>query len=118
MSTSAQELQVLSIHIGNENLLGSWFRNTIILFSFAITISTFSRNKYKDHVAILLYFMGITIGVISLYNYLTIYQNIKNQKFDIVSEYTYNLYTMIAVLVVLTMLFIAKFKNKILKYIY
>lgn len=31
-----------------ENLLSSWMRNSIIIFTLGITINTFSVNKYKN----------------------------------------------------------------------
>jgi uncharacterized membrane protein YidH (DUF202 family) len=115
MSDNDHKLLVLNTYIRNENLFSSWIRNTIILFSLGVTLSTFSSHKYKDHISITIFLMGLIIGLISLYNYhLTIY-NIQNEKYNIPIEYIHNNYSILFILIILGIFFIIqllKYKKK------
>lgn len=115
MSDKKDKLLILNTHIRNENLLGSWIRNTVILFSLGITLTAFSSNRHKDHIALILFLIGLIIGVISIYNYSMVVKSIQDETYVIPSEYTYNIYSLMFILLVLGVLFIMKllkYKNK------
>ncbi len=115
MSDSKHKILILNTYIGNENLLSSWIRNTVILFSLGITMTAFSPNAHKDRIALILFFIGLMIGLIAIYNYSMVVISIKNETYKIPSEYTYNVYSLMFILLILGILFVMKllkYKNK------
>ena len=115
MADKREKLLILNTYISNETLLGSWIRNTIILFSFGITVASFSNNIYKNQISLILFAMGLLIGIISVHNYSMIANNFKNGEYKMPSEYTYNIYSIIFILLILVILFtmrLLKYKKK------
>ena len=100
---------LLNTKIVTENLFSSWIRVTVILFSFGITLTVMSTNKYKDRIALALYLLGIIIGVTSIYTYCATINSINKGDFLLPADYTYNIYAILFMLIVLSIMFFMKY---------
>ena len=87
----------------SEILLSSWIRNTIILISLAITLLSFSKNKYKNEVSNIIFILGLIVGIIALFDYYKMINKVRNSNYNLESQkYSYNFLSTIFILIILS----------------
>lgn len=87
----------------SEILLSSWIRNTIILISLAITLLSFSKNKYKNEVSNIIFILGLIVGIIALFDYYKMINKVQNSNYKLESQqYSYNFLSSIFLLIILS----------------
>lgn len=105
-----RKINNLNTIIKNDSYLASWIRNTIILFTLGISISTFAKSKYKQSISLAIYCTAIILGVITLYNYYVISDKIYNNNYELPDPtYHYSIYTVVTMLLILAVYFVIKF---------
>ena len=110
------EINDLNIVIRAESMLSSSIRNTIILFSLGVSISTLMKNKYNQYIAVGLYIAALSNGLVALFNYQLITNNIYKKKYDLPPKtYIYNIVIIMSLITVLTIYFSKKFIKTIIK---
>jgi uncharacterized membrane protein YidH (DUF202 family) len=92
-----------------ENLLSSWMRNSIIIFTLGITINTFSVNKYKNIISHTLFLVGLIFGIFALLEYNKFITKIYSHNYDLPkNKYSFNFYSTLVVMCILTIYFIMR----------
>lgn len=92
-----------------ENLLSSWMRNSIIIFTLGITINTFSVNKYKNIISHTLFLVGLLFGTFALIEYNTFITKIYSHNYDLPgNKYSFNFYSTLVVMCILGIYFLMR----------
>lgn len=107
-------IEKLNTIIRAESMLSSNIRNTIIIFSLGISISSLLKIKYRHTISLVLYLTGLGNGLISLYNYYYITSNMYEDKYNLPNKtYIFNIIIIITMITILTIYFISKFMKNI-----
>lgn len=98
-----KDINNINTLLRSEILLSSWIRNTIILISLAITLLSFSKNKYKNEVSNIIFILGLIVGVIALFDYYKMINKVRNSNYKLESQqYSYNFLSSIFILIILS----------------
>lgn len=98
-----KDINNINTLLRSEILLSSWIRNTIILISLAITLLSFSKNKYKNEVSNIIFILGLIVGIIALFDYYKMINKVRNSNYKLESQqYSYNFLSSIFILIILS----------------
>lgn len=98
-----KDINNINTILRSEILLSSWIRNTIILISLAITLLSFSKNKYKNEVSNIIFILGLIVGIIALFDYYKMINKVRNSNYKLESQqYSYNFLSSIFILIILS----------------